>query len=255
MKRWLSVVGLAFSISACTESRAPCSVPTALFFAKYTLQNQTGMCGVSPGDEVALEKYSSGPPGSSDADSHEWELALQSAIMGNMVSEPGVKPEMVRAFAIGDFPQYADDDDLCRADEFEPAEANVPERTIDFGAGSPPETFPPIHIQEEWKNVAMYNSSNVQATRFSAELVITNFEAGCETHYSVSALSPAVFCGTEQYDGEGNYVFLPDDSRCSPRPNPNAEFYVGSGIDARIETHCDSVTMYCVLDGSPLDPL
>lgn len=213
------------------------------------------MCDVSVGDEVALEKYSSRPPGAIDADSNTWELAIQSIAMTNFISMPGVSPEMVRAFAIGDFQQYTDDDDLCRVDVFEAAEATIPERTVDLGVGSPPETFPAIHVREQWQNLAMYNASDVSATRFSADVIITDFEAGCESTYSVSALSPVVSCGTPQDDGQGNYVTLPDDSRCWSKADPDAEFYFGSGIDARIKTHCDPIVMVCVLDGSPLDPL
>lgn len=255
MKRWLSVLFLAFSISGCAESKTPCGVPTSTFFAKYSLRQQKGMCEVAIGDEVALEKYSSRPPGALDPDSNTWELAIQSTAMTNFVGQPGVDPEMVRAFAIGDFQQYADDDDLCRVDAFEAAEANIPERTVDLGANSPPETFPAIHVREQWQNLAMYNAPNVSATRFSADVVMTDFDTGCESTYSVSALSPTVFCGTEQYDDQGNYVFLPDDSSCWSKADKDAGFYFGSGIDARIKTHCDPVAMYCVVDGSPLDPL
>jgi len=256
MKKWLSVLGLAFSISACSESRAPCSVPTWTFFAKYSLTKQTGACEVFLWNEVALEKYSSGPPGALDTSAHKWELGLQTASMGNLASGPGVSPEMVRAFSIGEFQQYADEQGLCRVDVFEPAEANIPERVVDLGVGSAPETLPPIHIREQWENLAMYNAPDVQATRFSADLTITDFESGCETEYSVSALTPMVYCGSEVFDpATGTSSYGPNDSLCSPRPRQEAEYYVGSGIDARIKTHCDPATLYCVLDGLPLDPL
>lgn len=243
---------LVASVVGCAGEPAPCIVATQPYFAQFAPLQSAGLCEVLAGDEVGLQRYSSRPPGSSDADLR-WSLAIQSLTMGNLAIEPGVSTNMVRDFALGDFPPFADEKNICRAETLEAAEADIPERTIDLGTNQEPMMFPAVQRRETWSNVEMYVAADMPGLRFSADVVIADLVAGCETKYSVSALSPAVFCGREQYDDMGNVTYEVDDTLCLSAPDVEAGRPGGSGIDARFKTHCDPISLHCVLDGSPLD--
>jgi hypothetical protein len=245
--RRLAPLFVLLTTAACDEPATPCTISTKPYFGKYRVVSQTGPCGPLIGDDVGLEVYpAAGPSGPT--------IALQSMTMKNMWFEAKFNGasnlEEQRPYALGAFPEFADADGMCRAGDLAPAEMDLPPVQVvdDFGnvfvvGGG--------QVRETWRNLTMYVTPDMPGVRFAAELEAENLTRGCKVTYTVSALSPSVYCGEF-----GDFSDVPNDAYCSPEPvQTQWGGSLGSGIDPRIETKCDQVTLRCVLVGSPLDPL
>lgn len=232
--------------AACAEPPAPCAVSSMLYFARYAVVSQSGPCNARLGEDVGLEVYPA-PNGGAPT------LAVQSQALKSMWFDAKFTGHDVggqRPFALGAFPESAGEDGICRASDLAPAELDIPPmqviddlgNVVAIGGG---------HVRETWRDLAMYVAPDMPGVRFAAELEVEELTQGCTVKYTVSALSPSVYCGEF-----GDFSDVPNDAFCSPVSTQTfSGLHPGSGIDPRIPTHCDAATLRCVLDGGPLDPL
>ncbi|MDI1477931.1 hypothetical protein [Polyangium sp. y55x31] len=244
--RRIAPLFLVATTAACAEPPAPCLVSSMLYFARYDVVSQTGGCIPRLGEDVGLEVY----PGTNGGPQT---IALQSQSLKSLWFEANFNGTDLgdgRPFALGDFPETAGEDGICRAGDLAPAEIELPPtqvfddlgNVVSIGGG---------RIRETWWNLAMYVAPDVPGVRFAAELEVEDLKQGCSVTYKVAALSPSSYCGEFS-----DFSDEPNDALCSPAPSQTfSGLHSGSGIDPRIATHCDPVTLRCVLDGGPLDPL
>lgn len=189
------------------EPAPPCLVgrsepATANWAAKYTkvMGPDAGPC-VREGEVIGVQKYQSLPYNDPTP-----KLAIKAASMAVSVPDPNHP-----LTAIGILPSDRPVNNTCSVAMFEPAEQQLPGRTVRY----------------VWSNVDFYVTPNDPGTVMKANLQITdNLGSGsCVATYNVIAIWPEVACDTDI-----DCLPFPDYNATPPRP--------ASGINPDYATVC-----------------
>lgn len=114
--------------------------------------------------------------------------------------------------------------------------------------------LPAIDVKYTWSNVEIEVTSDVQGTRFQADL---KYEAdGCTAEYKVCGVWPVVGCEKQvlnEETGEVEGTGEPEDKLCDPEADPEVPYQLsyGSGINSNFGAKCDPVSLLCVLPACP----
>jgi hypothetical protein len=226
---WAAVIALG-SCSA-VQPKPQCKAQPAEYAARYTMQGSPqGMCDgkILPGEILHLQYYRNKDDYAGGSPS----LAIQpesvlTAKDENKDSTSGM------LYSQGAYTNIEpDDSDICSAPKL--SDTNV--------------TAGMVHLTYKWSNVRMIVTPLNNGSHFGADLVRT--EGDCTVTYKVSAVYPAVFCGTAtkvETDPDGKPVVddmgkpkivddptsgVPDPKLCDPIP--------GNQISPDFALECDA---------------
>ena len=114
--------------------------------------------------------------------------------------------------------------------------------------------LPAIDVKYTWSNVQLEVTSDVQGTRFQADLKYE--KDGCSADYTVCGVWPVIGCEKlvlNEETGEVEGTGEPEDKLCDPDPDPEVPYQLsyGSGINSNFGAKCDPTTLLCVLPTCP----
>jgi hypothetical protein len=216
---------LALSCDA-VQPRPPCRAQMQRYAAKYTMVGQPrGNCaGKIPSAElVAMQYYRTKPDDNSVAPS----LAIEAASVYDAITEA---KEMMTAvtgteYAMGSFVGYEPDaNDICKA-------PTLSESVVTIG---------PKKWGYKWSNVEFITKPLMNSIHFGADL--TRTEDDCTVDVKVSAIYPAIYCGTgkKMEMGEDGKPVEVDDPTTGP-PNPElCDPVPGNNVHPDLALICDA---------------
>jgi hypothetical protein len=250
-----AVVGLAASCS--DQPRIKCTAGHGPFAAVYTPVGGAENCGLA-GGQIGVEAYNYPLPSMANLDPNRGSLGMQPLAIDEEIANhraPDMNPAH-KPYALGDWGSSGPGaDNFCAVpnisvieQDLGPIEAVPPS---DAGPGTP--YSPPISLKYEWTNVRFYATAASPGTQLIADLAYTKTTHGvdggapstCTAQFRVVGLWPAVHCESDDDPTK------PDETKCSPDPDPSKNRPVGSGISPDLATRCDPTLLLCVLAKDP----
>jgi hypothetical protein len=216
---------LALSCDA-VQPRPPCRAQMQKYAAKYTMVGSPrGNCaGKIPSAElVNMQYYRAKPDDPSVAPS----LAIEPQAVFDAVTE--AKEMMMTPvgteYAIGSFSAYEPDaNDICKADTLTESKVTIGPKSWGY----------------KWSNVQFITKPLMNSIHFGADL--TRTEDDCSVDLKVSAIYPAIYCGTgkKMEMGEDGKEHEVDDPTTGPPDNKLCDPVPGNNVHPDLALTCDA---------------
>jgi hypothetical protein len=226
----LALAPLALSCDA-TQPRPPCRAQMQKYVAKYTVVGQTqGNCaGKLPSAELVNMQYYRTKPNDMTV-APILAIEPQSVFEAVTAAHDAMPPVTVdtgttKEYAIGPFNDYQpDENNRCMAPDL--AESRV--------------TIGPKTWSYKWTNVEFITQPLMNSIHFGADLV--RKEDDCTATVKVSAIYPAIYCGTgkKMEIGEDGKPHEVDDPTTGKPDNKLCEAVAGNNVHPDLALTCDA---------------